>query len=235
MGESYGVWQMGADDRIMPLIDLANVACGAHASDPATMQQTIALAQTHGVAIGAHPGYPDREGFGRRDFPLAGEHLKAWLWHQLGALAGQAQACGLRLNHVKPHGALYNKMMRDSATLQTLFETVAAYDVQLPLVVQAGNAQANKALQQQAQAHGLTLWFEAFADRAYADNGQLAARSQSGAVHGDSAKIAAQAQQLMQQQSVMSSGGQRLEIYADTLCFHGDNPAVPAALEQLRT
>lgn len=234
MGESYGAWRMGDDERIMPLVDLANVACGAHASDPQTMQATLALAQRHQVAIGAHPGYPDREGFGRRDFPLHGDALKAWLWHQIGALDGQCRAQGVKLKHVKPHGALYNKMMRDRPTLLRIIEAVAAYNPALPLVVQAGSSQANKTLQALAAQHAVQLWFEAFADRAYDDQGQLAPRSQAGAVHEHSKLIVDQARQLMQQHSVTSTGGQRLDIAADTLCFHGDNPACPAALEQLR-
>ncbi len=234
MGESYGPWTMGADEQLMPLIDLANIACGQHASDPQTMQITIELARQHGVAIGAHPGYPDRVGFGRREFPLQGEALKACLWHQIGALDGQCRAQGLKLHHIKPHGALYNKMMRDAQTLQDIFSMLAAYDAHLPLLVQARSAAENQTLQEQARSHGVTVWFEAFADRGYSDDGQLAPRDTHGALLNEPAAIVHQVQTLQAGEALRSISGSSLRIDANTLCFHGDNPACPEALRQLR-
>ena len=234
MGESYGPWIMGADEQLMPFIDWANIACGQHASDPETMQATIALAQRYDVAIGAHPGYPDRVGFGRRPFPLHGAALQASLWHQIGALAGQCQAVGLQLNHIKPHGALYNKMMQDEGTLRCVLQAVAAFDAQLPMVVQAQAQAANAALQDIASEYSVRLWFEAFADRAYLPNGQLSPRNHPDAVYQEPARIVQQARSLMQHGQLLSSAGEALSLAADTLCFHGDNPACLAALQQLR-
>ncbi|MGJ8670315.1 MAG: 5-oxoprolinase subunit PxpA [Oceanococcus sp.] len=234
MGESYGQWRMGDDENIMPFIDWANIACGQHASDPETMQKTIALAQQHDVAIGAHPGYPDRIAFGRRPFPLDGDALQASLWHQLGALAGQCQTAGLQLNHVKPHGALYNKMMQDQDTMLCVLSAVAAYDKALPLLVQAQDQTRNAALQLLADEYSISLWFEAFADRAYLSNGQLAPRSHPNAVYDDPGTIVQQARLLVGKRQVATASGDMLDIAADTVCLHGDNPACVAALRQLR-
>ena len=234
MGESYGPWPMGQDEQLMPFIDWANIACGQHASDPDTMQATIALALQHGVAIGAHPGYPDRVGFGRRPFPLHGESLKASLWHQMGALAGQCQAAGTVLNHVKPHGALYNKMMQDDQTLIDVITAVAAFDASLPLVVQAGSRKENLVRQNIAAQHGVSLIFEAFADRAYRQDGQLVPRTQRHAVHENPSDIVKQASTLLQHNYVVSEDGTRFQLDCDTLCFHGDNPACVEALRRLR-
>lgn len=234
MGESFGPWQMGADAALMPLIDMANIACGMHASDPVTMRATIALAREHGVAVGAHPGYPDKVGFGRRAFPLAGEELADYLLYQIGALHGLCRAQCLCLNHIKPHGALYLAMMREPDTLETIIRAVAAFDAALPLVVQAGTAAANEQLREQAAPHGVTLCFEAFADRAYQDDGQLVPRRETGAVHTSATAIIDQARALIDRGEVLTRSGQRLTITADTLCLHGDNPLSPEVARALR-
>lgn len=234
MGEGFGAWQMGADEQLMPHIDMANIACGMHASDPATMHRCVELAVEHGVSIGAHPGYPDLAGFGRRDFPLYGRDLEACMLYQIGALEAICQAHGSRLEYVKPHGALYNKMMRDRDTLETLLVVMRRYNPSLPLVVQAGTVEGNNRLREQAQQHGVTLFFEAFADRRYGDDGLLIPRSQAGAVHQSVAAIAEQARQIIHRAEVQSLTGTVLKIDADTLCIHGDNPLCVEAVTQLR-
>lgn len=234
MGESYGPWAMGADDALMPHVDMANIACGAHASDPVTMARTVDLALQHQVQIGAHPGYPDKEGFGRRPFPLHGDALTAHLLYQLGALDALCRHHHTRVQHIKPHGALYNQMMRDEAIMQAVFETARSFDPSIPVVVQAGDTQSNARHRSHAAKYGLKLMFEAFADRAYAANGLLVPRTQPGAVHGDVNSIVAQARNLIEHAQVITPDGQRLDIQADTLCLHGDNPLSPAVAQALR-
>ena len=234
MGEGYGAWTMGADEALMPLIDQANIACGLHAGDPDTMSRTIALAAKHKVAIGAHPGYPDRQGFGRRDFPLEGESLMNCLLYQLGALAALCDAQGVALKHIKPHGALYNKMMRDDSTLNSIMNAAARFDAALPLMLQAGDSNHNARLNELAKRHGISLYFEAFADRGYSDDGQLASRQKAGAVYEQAEQIIEQARQLSQHGQIISLNGHTLNLQADSLCFHGDNPASLQALQQLR-
>lgn len=234
MGESYGPWVMGADDVLMPHIDMANIACGGHASDPQTMDRTIALAVAYKVQIGAHPGYPDKEGFGRRAFPLSGDALGAHVLYQIGALDALCRKHATRIQHVKPHGALYNQMMRDSTVMHTLFEALSAFDPGLPLVVQAGDAQQNQQLRERAADHGLSLMFEAFADRAYTRDGHLAPRNLPGAVHDNVDTIVEQARHLIRNGQIRSVDGDTLIIEADTLCVHGDNPLSPAVIQALR-
>ena len=233
MGESYGAWRMGADELLMPHIDMANIACGGHASDPVTMDATVALACAHQVQVGAHPGYPDKEGFGRRAFPLAGDELGAHLLFQIGALDALCRKHATRIRHVKPHGALYNQMMRDSTLLETIFKALQAFDPTLPLVVQAADSRRNDTLRAQAADYDLTLLFEAFADRAYSADGHLAPRSMPGAVHHSSAAILEQARRLMTHGEVQALSGETLHIEADTLCLHGDNPLSPEVAKAL--
>lgn len=235
MGESYGPWIMGADDSLMPWIDLASIACGMHASDPVTMARTIALAAEHSVVIGAHPGYPDRVGFGRRPFPLDGDELIAYLQVQIGALDALCRAQGQRVAYVKPHGALYNRMMQDAATLTTVMQAVAELGVERPLVIQAGAPADNARHQQQADHFGLSLWFEAFADRAYGADGRLLPRQQPGAVLDSVEAILDQVRQLVASAQVTTPNGQHVPVAADCLCVHGDNPLAPTALQALRS
>ncbi len=175
LGESYGSWTMGVDAAVMPYIDQANIACGFHAGDPLTMRHTLALAAEHGVAIGAHPAYPDIVGFGRRSMALSREEIIANLHYQVAALDGMAQTMGLALAYVKPHGALYHDMMAHSEVRAAIVEALASYHRPLALMVQAtAQAAAHRA---EAAAAGVQLLFEAFADRCYADNGSLLDRS----------------------------------------------------------
>jgi UPF0271 protein len=231
LGESYGSWTMGCDADVMPHIDQASIACGFHAGDPLTMRRTLALAARYGVAVGAHPAYPDLVGFGRRSMAMSGDELTAALHYQIGALDGMAQALGLSLSYVKPHGALYHDMMGRADVRETILAAVAGYPRPLALMLQA-TAQA-AAHRSQADSFGVPVLFEAFADRAYGDDGNLLPRSLPGAVL-DRQAVLAQVAQLRRERCVTTSGGNRLALQFDTLCVHGDNPEGVAAIAAVR-
>ncbi|MCG7561139.1 MULTISPECIES: 5-oxoprolinase subunit PxpA [Pseudoalteromonas] len=220
LGESYGAWKMGLDSHVMPHIDLANIACGFHAGDPTVMANTLALAKAHHVGIGAHPGYPDLQGFGRRSMTLSDTELRNTLHYQIAALEGMARVQGMTLSYVKPHGALYNDMMRDEATLLQVLQTLSEYPAKLKLMLLATAEQAHHT--RLAEQFGVELLFEAFADRLYTDQGQLSPRTLPNAVH-DEANVLAQVKQLLAHGTVTTSSGQALPLKADTLCVHGDN------------
>lgn len=234
MGESFGTWVKGADELVMPFVDMANIACGMHASDPSTMARTVMLASRYGVSIGAHPSYPDLLGFGRRELALEGEELEACVLYQIGALDGICRAQGRRVEYVKPHGALYNKMMRDEATLDSMISAVRRYDAGLPLVVLGAGESANSALRERAARQGVDLLFEAFADRAYDESGRLVPRSEPGAVHTDPDRVIRQISEIVEQGHVSTLTGTRIPLKADTLCLHGDNEELLAAVGRIR-
>jgi 5-oxoprolinase (ATP-hydrolysing) subunit A len=228
MGESYGIWQMGNDEQVMPYLDMANIACGMHASDPTVMLNTVRLAKQHQVSIGAHPGYADLQGFGRRNIAMSKDELSALFIYQIGALAAICKSESVPLSYVKPHGALYNTMMKDDQVFITLLEALKRVDPTLPLVVMAvPNHQKYQAL---AAEHGITLWFEAFVDRAYDQNGHLVPRNVPGSSHHELDKIRQQARQMIEESTVTTLDGQTISVHADTLCIHGDGPqALPTA------
>ncbi len=231
LGESFGSYSMGLDSEAMPHIDLANIACGFHAGDPTVMQRTLALAKQHGVTIGAHPSYPDLQGFGRRSMRLSPEELANKLHYQIGALEGMARVQGLTLAYVKPHGALYNDMMADETILDTVMRAVAAYPSELKLMLLATrDAERHR---EQAQQQGLELLLEAFADRRYDDRGHLLSRQQPGAVLSR-ADMLSQVAQLVNEGSVTTHSGQVLQLNPDTLCVHGDNPEGISAIREIR-
>lgn len=232
LGESFGPWQMGQDEQIMPLIDQANIACGKHASDPLTMLDTIRLAQRYGVEIGAHPGYPDKEGFGRRAMALTSEEVYALVLYQVAALDGMARSVGTEVGYVKPHGALYHAMMSHAPTRNAILRAVADYPGDLALVMLA-NADYQQ-LRAEAASFGVKVRFEAFADRAYAENGELLDRGQHGAVHQDQALVLGQARLIAQQGQVKTLSGRLLPLPADTLCVHGDNAHALQAVAAIR-
>lgn len=232
LGESYGAWQMGHDDKVMPLIDMANVACGFHAGDASVMQKTVALAARHGVEIGAHPSYHDLPGFGRRSIAHSPEEIEALMLYQLGALAGLCRAEGVGLAYVKPHGALNNDMMRDMSTLEAVMNAIQKYDSSLPLMLPATiHYERHKKL---AQYVGIPVLLEAFADRAYDDEGQLVSRRLPGAVHQSVDAIVAQAVSFARKGGITSTSGQWLDLPADSLCVHGDTEGALAAIRQIR-
>jgi 5-oxoprolinase (ATP-hydrolysing) subunit A len=219
VGEGVGPWPMGDDERLIPLVSSVNVACGAHAGDPLTIDRTVRAAVRHGVAVGAHPGYPDLIGFGRRDLDMAPAELEASLVYQVGAVATFARAAGTTLHHVKPHGALYNLAARDPAVAATIARAVARVSGDLVLVGLAGSAFANAA----ADA-GLAFAAEAFADRAYEADGSLRSRKHPGAILASPEAAAAQALSIVRDGCVTSHDGQVIAVRADTICLHGDTP-----------
>ncbi|MCB1849797.1 MAG: 5-oxoprolinase subunit PxpA [Gammaproteobacteria bacterium] len=232
MGESFGNWKMGNDEAIMPHIDMANIACGFHASDPVIMARTVALALKHDVAIGAHPGYPDLHGFGRREMQLSAEELRQGLLYQMGALQAICRAQGARISYIKPHGALYNRKAVDHAVLENVMATVAAFDPTLPLMMIAGVRQ-REALEL-ARKHGIQLLFEAFCDRAYNDDGTLVPRGQPAAVHSDPQRVLQQVREISLEQRVTTiSGGQR-PLVADSICLHGDSAHLLDSIQAIR-
>ena len=233
MGESFGAWKMGLDEQVIPHVDCANIACGFHASDPGTMRRTVVLAVEHSVRIGAHPAYPDLVGFGRRSMNCSNQEVEDMLLYQIGALDGICRAEGTRVAYVKPHGALYNDMMRRPELLEAVMRAVHHYDssLELMLLARRDNSQA----QNMTNDVGISLMFEAFADRAYDDHGYLLAREQPGAVHHLATEILDQALTLARGEPLSTTGGNPLRLEADTLCVHGDNPESVMVVRQIAT
>lgn len=232
IGESLGPWKMGLDEQAMPHIDMANIACGFHASDPLTMQKTVALACQHNVTIGAHPGYPDLIGFGRRHIACSLAEIESLILYQIGALSAFCHQHNTQVSYVKPHGALYHDMMRDMSLFETIVRTISNYDTHLALMLLA-----NKNQQQFldiAAKHQTKLIFEAFADRNYNDDGNLVNRQHDKAVHQDPTTILKQAESIAKHGFVNTLSGNRLAITADTLCVHGDNLQSVKNIKQIR-
>lgn len=207
----------GRDAELMPLITSANVACGAHAGDEATMRATVSLAKTHGVAVGAHPGFPDREHFGRRELAATPEQVADWVRQQIQGLRDIARELGVKVAHVKPHGALYNLAARDELVADAVALTVAEIDRKLVLVGLAGSR-----LIEAGQRQGLRVAHEVFADRGYAGDGTLLSRELPRALLVDSIQVMEQVLNMVQQGFVIAVDGTRVPIQADSICLHGD-------------
>jgi len=230
VGESYGAWTMGQDEALMPLVTSVNIACGAHAGDPLVMARTVAMAVEHGLGIGAHPGYPDRDGFGRRELDMTDAELESSLLYQLGALGAFVRAAGATLIHVKPHGALYNRAARDERLATAICRAVTAFDASLVIVGLAGST-----MLEAARAGGLATAAEAFADRVYDADGSLRSRRLPGALLATPDAAAAQAVSIATKGLVRSHDGVDISVRADTLCIHGDTPGAPEYARQVRT
>ncbi len=228
-GESFGPWPMGDDAGVLPHVSSANIACGAHAGDPDTMRRTVRLARELGVAVGAHPGFPDLQGFGRRVLPMSTDEIANSVLAQVGALAAIARAEGVALVHVKPHGALYNQAAVTPPIAQAIAEAVAAYDKRLILVALAGSA-----LEAAGRAAGLPVAREAFADRVYEADGTLRARRHSDSMIFDYERNLQQAINIVKNGSVVAHGGERIPVQADTICLHGDAPGAAERAARLR-
>lgn len=232
LGESYGSWKMGLDSEAMPLVDMANIACGFHASDPDIMTATVLSAKNENVTIGSHPGYHDKEGFGRRSIPHTPSQITNLVIYQTGALQAICLAHQTSVSYIKPHGALYNDMM-SSSTVYTAILKAASACMPIPsLMILAGPD--NEQYIRLAEQYNVKLIFEAFADRAYTSDGRLAPRSMAGSVYHDSAQIIQQVQQISQFGSVTTIEGTTLSLTADTICVHGDNPKSIATLKQIK-
>lgn len=229
MGESFGAWTMGQDALVMPWISSANIACGFHAGDFSTMQQTVLLAKKHGVAIGAHVSLPDLQGFGRRESRVSPDEAHALTLYQIGALAAFANAAGMRVAHVKPHGALYNMAAKDAALADAIAHAVHDFDPALILVGLAGSE-----LPKAGAAIGLRVAHEAFADRRYEDDGSLTPRREADAVIHDIDAAVAQAMQIATKASVCTRSGRTLLLRADSICVHGDRADAAQFAQRLR-
>jgi len=217
LGESFGPWRMGADEQVMPHITSANIACGAHAGDPLVMRNTVRLAMTAGVAIGAHPGFADLQGFGRREMTVPLAELEASLIAQIGALQAIARAEGAVLQHVKPHGALYNMAARDRRLSDAIARAVAAVDRRLILF-----GLPDSPMLEAGRAAGLHVAAEGFADRAYQPDGSLTPRAQPGAVIHDTDAVVARAVRMATDGVVLTASGEEVALTIDTICVHGD-------------
>ena len=220
LGESFGAWQMGNDAAMIDLATSVNVACGFHAGDADTMRKTVQLAKARGVSIGAHPGYRDLHGFGRR--PVAGlsaAEIENLVAYQIGALQAVATLAGHKVTHVKAHGALSNVACEDDMTARAIASAIKAVDPSLKFVVLA-----NTRLVTAGEAAGLPLVHEVFADRAYEDDATLVSRRKPGAVLHDTAQIAERVVRMVQDRAVVSVSGKTIKVQLDTVCIHGDTP-----------
>jgi UPF0271 protein len=231
VGEGYGAWSMGDDGAIMPFVHMASIACGFHASDPVTMLTTLKRALAQGLSIGAHIGYPDKTGFGRRYMAMSGEDLYALALYQMSALDGAARSLGGALDYVKPHGALYHSMMTMPEVFHALCRACSDFHALPALVAQAGPAFG--LLQARAADMGVSLMAEAFLDRGYEATGQLVARNQQGALLNESAMLD-RARALKSGRGLLANDGSVLNLRFDTLCLHGDHPASVRAASRIR-
>ena len=219
MGESFGAYKIGEDEKIIPYISSANIACGYHAGDPLVMDRTVQLAKEHGVAVGAHPGFPDLSGYGRRFLETFPGEIRRYVLYQVGALSAFCRVNKVKLQHVKPHGALYNLAARDENTAREIIEAMRDYDPELILVALSGSC-----LAEMAGSAGLKVAREVFPDRAYLADGRLAPRRLPGSVIQEVEQVRERILRLITRGTVISIEGQEIELKADTLCLHGDTP-----------
>jgi len=220
LGESFGPWEMGNDPAMIELATSVNIACGFHAGDADIMRKTVEMAKSHGVSVGAHPGYRDLHGFGRRPFPgMKSSEIENLIAYQIGALQAIAIAAGHRVTHVKAHGALSNVACEDDMTAQAIANAIKAVDPNLVFVVLA-----NSRLVKAGEQANLPMVHEVFADRAYEDDGNLVSRRKPGAVLHDAKAIADRVVRMVQDGAVVSATGKVIRMRMDTICIHGDTP-----------
>lgn len=229
VGESYGAYRIGADEALMEWITSANVACGYHAGDPLVMDRTVRLAIQYGVGIGAHPGFPDLLGFGRRQMQLGPDEIENYILYQVGALAAFARASGAELAHVKPHGALYNMAARDVETARAIVRGVARAGSDLILVGLAGSVMVEA-----AREAGVRTAREGFADRAYNPDGTLRSRKLPGAVIKEPELAAERAVRIARDGVVAAYTGDEIPLQVDTICVHGDTPTAVEIVKAIR-
>ena len=230
MGESFGRYRVGADEALMPFITSANIACGYHAGDPLVMDRTVRLAAKHGVGVGAHPGFPDLMGFGRRAMQLSSEEIENYILYQIGALAAFARAAGVELGHVKPHGALYNMAVKDVELARAIIHGIARFSKEIIVVCLAGSAMIEAAGEA-----GLRVAQEGFADRAYNPDGTLQSRKDPGSVIHDPQRAAKQAVAMVRDGVVVAHTDEEIPLRVDTICVHGDTPAAVQIAQAIRT
>jgi len=229
MGESFGNYKIGQDDEVIKYITSSNIACGFHAGDPNVMSYTVKLAKENNVAIGAHPGFPDLQGFGSRKMDIPPEEVKNLITYQIGALQAIAKAEGMSLQHVKPHGALYNMMANDKKLGQAVVEAILKIDKDLILVALSKSEIIDIALKL-----GLRVAREGFADRAYNSDGTLAKRSIPGSVISNPDLIAKRVIKMIDQQKVETIDGKTIDLQIDTICLHGDNKNALNVIKAIR-
>jgi UPF0271 protein len=229
MGESFGRWELGADAEVLPHVSSANIACGAHAGDPVVMRRTLRLAREHGVACGAHPGFADIAGFGRREILISPSEARDLVLWQIGALEAIARSERIRLRHVKAHGALYNMAARDTALGEAIATAVADFDRSLIFFGLAGSSMLDA-----GRRAGLAVAAEGFADRAYEPDGSLTPRSVAGSVIHDADEVVARAVRMVRESRVIARNGADIPLHIDTLCVHGDTPGAATLARTLR-
>jgi UPF0271 protein len=234
VGESFGAYHIGHDAGLMRSITSANVAAGFHAGDPSVLRQTIRTAKAHGVAVGAHPGFPDLVGFGRRELNVSAREAEDFVLYQVAAVAGVAAAEGVNLQHVKPHGALFNMAVHNAELAGAIARGVAAFDKRLILFGLPGSE-----ILKAGRAAGLPVAAEVFADRAYEPDGTLASRRKPGTVIHDAETVVVRAVRMVTEKNVVAIDGSIVALEADTICVHGDTPGsddlaarIRAGLEQ---
>ena len=231
MGEGFGAYSMGLDEKIMPYIDMANLACGFHASDPVTMHKSIKLCKEHDIQIGCHPSYPDLVGFGRREMNCSAEEIVAFILYQLGALTALCKSYDLKVQYLKPHGALYNSMMKDENIFKAIAKAIAKFDTNIKLMILS--SAKNDEYAEIASKYRINLLYEVFADRAYTNEGSLVSRSEPNAVISNSEEVIKRMKQLSKKGAIKSIEGKKLKLQADTLCVHGDNKAALKLIKSL--
>jgi len=229
MGESFGAYTIGHDAGLMKAITSANVAAGFHGGDPSVLRETIRMAKASGVAVGAHPGFPDLVGFGRRELNVTPKEAEDFVLYQVAAVAGVARAEGVALQHVKPHGALFNMAVRGRALADAIARGIAAFDRNLILFGLPGSE-----ILAAGKAAGLRVAAEVFADRAYEPDGSLASRRKPGSVIHDPAAVVARAVRMIKDGTVVAVDGSTVQLEADTICVHGDTPGSDVLAAKIR-
>lgn len=229
LGEHYGIWKTGDDEAILPYISSANIACGFHAGDPKHIYQTIQACVKQHVLIGAHPSFPDKEGFGRRNMHCSAEEIFTMVLYQVAALKGMAEAAGGKLHHVKPHGALYNMAALDDSMAEAIVKAIRMISADLIVF-----GPPESALEKAALAAELSFWREGFMDRAYLPDGRLAPRTAANAIHKDISTVIGQALMMIQDKKVPAIDGTIIDMDVKTICLHGDHPGAAEMAAQLK-
>ncbi len=232
MGESFGAYSIGMDEAVIKYITSANIACGWHAGDPLVMDQTVKMARENGVGIGAHPGYPDLIGFGRRNMDCTMAELRQYLIYQLGALDAFCRVNNIQMRHVKPHGALYLTAVEKEDVARTIAEAIVSFNPELLYVALAG--EKGRMMSRIGEEVGLKVVYEAFPDRAYTSEGTLQSRRISGAVIKEPQLVAERALRMAAEGKIVAVDGTTIEIEAHTLCVHGDNPTAVELVKTIR-
>ena len=232
MGESFGAYKIGLDEEVIKHITSANIACGWHAGDPMVMDKTVKMAVEHGVGIGAHPGYPDLLGFGRRNMDCLPDEIRNYITYQIGALQAFCVVHGTKLSHVKPHGNLYNTAVENESVARAIAEAVVSVSPDLIYVALAGAG--GETVSRIGKALGLKVAYEAFADRAYTPEGTLVSRRQPGAVIKDREKVAERVLMMAKEGKVIAVDGTEIPLAAQTICVHGDTPGAVDLIKAIR-